>query len=169
MGIGRLWRIKSARAAMLAAMVLGVVGGVMGPYATALGRARNATSPAFAARVMSVNETARMHLVGRPGHAFNEQGQASGTFVGSAAGHFVALTGSSGKGTFIIKTRSGTLTGYAVTRGHVVGAIGYFKGTMHVTGGTGKWSHASGALRCEGKLNRQTFAVSEQAHGQLHV
>jgi hypothetical protein len=127
-------------------------------------------APATAARTMSLNLSAAMHLIGRPGHVLNEQGSFSGTLSGSIDIHFVSASSTTGAGTFVAYTQGGSISGETRTSGHVVGASVYYTGTMSITKGTGRWAHAAGSgLRFSGVINRHNFHSTGHMQGSIRV
>lgn len=123
---------------------------------------------AVAAKVLFLNVTTNLHLVSRSGHTLIHQGSTSGNLSGAIYTHSVALSTSRGEGTFTFYPKGGSISGRASTRGHVVGATLYFTGTATITGGTGKWAHASGSgLQYSGVMNRQNFHVTEHFSGNI--
>jgi hypothetical protein len=123
---------------------------------------------AVAARTLSLNLTASMHLVGRPGHVLTHQGALSGTLSGQMYARSVSLSSNRGTATFTFYLKGGTLSGQATISGHVVGAAVPFTGTAKITGGTGSWAHTSGGnLRYSGVMNRQNFHIAEHISGTV--
>ncbi len=128
-----------------------------------------ANAKAVAARTQVVSLSTTMHLVGRPGHIVNEQGTVSGTYSGTATARFTSLSSNSGTVTVNFVSHGGTIFGRATTRTHVVGATAYFSGTGSITGGTGRWAHASAkGLVFSGTLNRQNYRTTTHMQGTLH-
>ncbi len=117
---------------------------------------------------MSLNMNASLHLVGRPGRTFNEQGSVSGSLSGTVSSRFTAITATEGSGTFVVYLKGGSFSGVATTHGRVVGATVYFSGKGKITGGSGTWAHASGAnLRYSGTMDRQNLRVTEHLSGSI--
>jgi hypothetical protein len=162
-------RRQSARilpALLVAALGAGALGVIAGATASAAGQ--HPRPVAFAARKLSLNLSAKLQLVGHPGHVLNDRGTVSGTLSGTVSSRIVALSSTNGTGTFTFYSKSGNLSGSALTRGRVVGATVYFTGTATVTGGSGKWAHASGRnLQFSGTMDRQNFHVSERISGSI--
>lgn len=172
MGVHLALKHALQRASLRVSLVLMAV-----TLAVAVGVAPSGADPvhakppvAGAAKTMSVNLTAKMHLIGRPGHVLNEQGTFTGTLGGSINVHFTAVTSTSGIGTFLAYPSGGSIAGQTNTKGHVVGANIYFTGTMTITKGTGRWAHASGSgLQFSGVINRQNFHATGHMQGNIRV
>jgi hypothetical protein len=126
---------------------------------------------AVAASSLSFNVSSNLHLIGKPGHVLNEQGTFSGSQAGTIAIRFTSVTSTSGEASFTAySSKGGSVSGRTATRGHVVGAIVYFTGTMTITGGTGRWSHASGHnLKFNGTVDRRSFHATTQMQGTIDL
>ncbi len=125
------------------------------------------TVPARAARALSVHDTASLRLVSHQGtQILNERGVASGTLRGSLA-IAIHLAYTSAAVTFTAYPSGGSLSGGGTEAYYVAGHTGYFKGTMRITHGTGRYAHASGSLHITGKIVRRSYAVSVEIIGQL--
>jgi len=126
---------------------------------------------AVTARTVTFNIESNLHLIGRPGHVFNERGTFSGSQSGTIEIRFTSVTHTSGEATFAAySSHGGSVSGHASTKGHVVGATVYFNGNLTVTGGTGQWAHASGRnLRFSGTVDRHTFNAKTHMQGSITV
>jgi hypothetical protein len=124
-----------------------------------------------AARTLAFNIDSNLRLIGRPGHVLNERGTFSGTQSGTIAIRFTSVTSTSGSATFAAySSQGGSVSGRTTTKGHVVGAKVYFIGVMSITGGTGRWSHASGrGLRFSGVVDRHNFHATTHIQGTISV
>jgi hypothetical protein len=147
-------------------VVLGAIAGVTGASI-----ASGSAGPlAAAARTESFNINSTLHLVGKAGHVLNEQGTFSGTQSGTIAIRFTSVTSTSGEATFVAHPSGGTVSGRTSTKGEVVGSHVYFSGSMTITGGTGKWAHASGhGLGFSGVVDRQNFHATTHMSGHISV
>jgi hypothetical protein len=126
---------------------------------------------AHAARTLTFNINASLHLVGSAGHALNEKGRFSGTQSGTIAVRFTSVNVVSGSATFAAHSSGGgSVSGRATITGHVgVGTV-YFTGSVTITGGTGRWAHASGRhLRFTGTVDPNNFHASAHIEGTVNV
>lgn len=125
---------------------------------------------AVAARTQAFNINSTLHLVGRAGHVLNEQGSFSGSQSGTIAIRFTSVTSTSGEATFVAYPSGGSVSGRTSTKGRVVGANVYFSGSMTITGGTGRWAHASGrGLGFSGVVDRQNFHATTHMQGSVNL
>ncbi len=164
------FRRGSLRASLaLSAVALTTAAGVASSGASA--KPARGIPTAVAARSLKVSLNASLILVGRPGHVNTERGTISGTFRGTIAARFVTNGSNQGTGTFTVyPTGGGSFSGQSTAHGHVVGAFAYFTGVGSITGGTGKWAHASASgLQFHGVLNRQNYHSTSSLTGTIHL
>lgn len=123
------------------------------------------------ARTLTFNINASLHLVGRAGHVLNEKGHFTGTQSGTIAVRFTSVNVISGSATFVAySSRGGSVSGRATIKGHVGVATVYFTGIVTITGGTGRWAHASGRnLRFTGTVDPHNFHASTHIEGTINV
>ena len=133
--------------------------------------AAQAGPSATAAGSLASNVSSNLRLVGHPGHVLNERGTFSGSQSGTIEVRFTSVTSTSGEASFTAySSRGGSVSGRTKTRGRVVGATVYFTGVMTITGGTGRWSHASGRnLQFSGSVDRRSFRATTRMQGSINV
>jgi hypothetical protein len=128
----------------------------------------NARSSARArvARTVSGNANASLHLVHTDGSTLYEEGQASGSLPGAVSARLDI--GATFTGHFVFDTHSGAVIGHG-SASPSQGRYPYesFAGTVELTGGTSRYSHAHGSLRFYGVLNRKDDAVQMETRGTL--
>ncbi len=137
----------------------------MGLTGQAFGTASRVTTRG--ARKTYLVESAQLHLTGEGESTLGERGQATGTFnapvtsqLTLSPGHVTAI--------FTIYPKGGSISGKAQARFIVRGSIGYYGGTLTITGGTGSYRHASGSnLGISGTINHLNFNLTVKAHGWL--
>jgi hypothetical protein len=124
--------------------------------------------PALAARTITLNETGHLHLTSHHKFTLNEQGSASGTISGTIYIHLNVVSTNRVTAEVNIYPSGGSLTGYANAAYHPAGAVATFNGTMSVTRGTGRYSHARGSgLSFTGTVQRTNDAVTVHVKGKI--
>lgn len=144
-----------------AAVLLGVVAVVtpVSPTARGQGVARVAHS-------LSATDTARLHLVKSSGAAVVEEGRAAGTLPGTLRAYL--NVGATVTASFTIYVKGGgSLKGQGSGRLKGRASEPSYGGTMTITGGTGRYSHARGRGGFYGTLNRSSYALVVQTTGTL--
>ena len=170
MSIERSWkRVFLPWSLIFAIVTLGAAIFAASPGGAAPGHGRGAAKAGMA-RQMSVNLTGHLHVVGQPGQVLIEHGSFTGTVSGPATIHFTMVTSTSGVAAFAFHPEGGSINGRSSTTSHVVGGTVYFRGTLSITSGTGKWVHAKGAnLSFSGFFDRRTLDATAHLSGSLHV
>lgn len=138
-------------------------------FATPAGaRSSHPHKHAHAANV-KVNDSASLHLTAHAGNDLTESGKATGSIPGTVR---VSLKLNIHKATasFSISTPTGTLTGRGAGK-LKFGKSGYdsFGGQLVVTGGTGRYAHASGKGAIYGSIYRLNDAMRVKVEGSLHL
>jgi hypothetical protein len=153
--IGRLRTVPRAAAVVVAlAGALFAIAGVPGG------------SPALAARAISLNESARLHLTSRHGFTLNEQGSASGSIAGLMYVHLTIVSTTRVVAEVNFYPRGGSISGRATASYRRGSSTASFSGTMSIASGTGSYSHARGSgLSFSGTIRRSDEAIVVQVHG----
>lgn len=121
---------------------------------------------AHAARLLHASDEAHLHYISAAGSTLYETGKASGTLPGSMRVHMrIAATFS---GSFVIYAQGGTIDGHGSATPHGSGVYESFAGTLIVSGGSGRYSHAHGRAGLYGTFNRNTYALVVKTTGNLH-
>lgn len=114
-------------------------------------------------------ESASLRLVGNGSSSLSERGQARGTFNAPLTAHLHLAPGKV-TAAFTIYPKGGSISGAAIAHFIVKGSIGYYGGTMHITGGTGHYRHATGSnIPVSGTINHLTFALTVKANGWISL
>jgi hypothetical protein len=123
---------------------------------------------ALASRTFSLNETGHLHLTSHHGFTLNEQGSASGTISGTIYLHLHVVSTNRVTAEVNIYPRGGSLTGYATASYHPSGGVASFNGTMSISRGSGRYSHAHGSgLSFTGTIQRANDAVTVHVNGRM--
>jgi hypothetical protein len=118
-----------------------------------------------AARTLNVSDKAQLHTVGESGSDLLEEGQATGDLPGRVEAQFnVSATVYA---SFSISTQYGSISGSGSSKLHGTGVWDSFGGTVTVTHGTGRYSHAHGHAGFYGVINRRTYAANLETTGTL--
>jgi hypothetical protein len=126
-------------------------------------------SKAIAARTLSLNESGYLHLTSHHGFTLNEQGSAYGTIRGTIYIHLNIVSTNRVTAEVNIYPSGGSLTGYAKAGYHVNGGTANFSGTMSISRGSGRYSHASGSgLSFYGSIRRSNDAVNVYLNGRMY-
>ncbi|HUB36336.1 MAG TPA: autotransporter [Solirubrobacteraceae bacterium] len=135
----------------------------------AAGATAQAAGPVVAriSRSLTVNDEGHLHLVGESGAYLIEEGRVSGTLVGRVRVSFDV--GTSVSASFVLYPNGGgSLTGHGVGKLRSSGRYASFGGSMSVSSGTGRFSHASGQGGLYGTILREgSFPVVVQTRGTL--
>lgn len=152
-------------AAVMCIAALAIV--IASPPAPALGVTGHAI--AREAKKMQLSESAQLKFTREDGSALVEYGQAAGTY-NAPVSTILTIHPSSVTATVTIFPKGGSITGTAQANYIVKGSTGYFGGTFTITHGTGTYRHVSGrALGISGTINRETFAMTVKAHGEINL
>jgi hypothetical protein len=127
--------------------------------------AAGAKHTAHAARTLNVTDEAHLHYVRESGSSLQEEGQATGGLPGRVQVRF--NVGATVYASFSISTRYGSISGSGSGKLGGTGVWASFGGTMTVTHGTGRYSHAHGHGGFYGVINRHTYASTVQTTGTL--
>jgi hypothetical protein len=143
--------------------------GALGVIAVAVGGATPVANAgavwAHTARTLDGTATARLHLVKPEGSQLIEEGPVSGVLSGSARGDF--YTGAQFTGTVTIRTRAGSVSGRGRATPHGSGRYQSFSGSLTLTGGTGRYTHAHGEVALYGTFDRRSDSVIVQTVGSF--
>ncbi len=130
-------------------------GGRGGPIATA------------ATREVNLREKGQLHLVSHHNEMLQEQGNGTGTLNGHITVQLnLAYTQASVK--FTAYTSGGTITGTGEGNTYAAGHLAHFNGTATITGGTGKYAHASAhGVKLRGTLVKRTYSFTVEVEGKM--
>ena len=133
-----------------------------------VGSSASLAADARAARTFTLNESGRLHLTSHHGFTLNEQGSASGTISGTIYIHLNVVSTNRVTAEVNIYPSGGSLTGRASATYRSAGALATFSGTLEVTRGSGRYSHARGSgLSFTGTVQRSNDAVTVRVLGRM--
>jgi hypothetical protein len=149
---------RSRRTGLLASIILA------GAWALSTVPASGAAG-ARAARTISGADSAHLHLLHQDESLLFEEGKATGVLPGRMRAQLTVAQQYSG--TCTIYTNGGSVTGHGVATPHGSGRFQSFKGTLTITGGTGRFRGAHGRTGLYGTFDRRTFSLVIQTTGNF--
>ena len=120
---------------------------------------------ARAARTISGADSAHLHLLRQDESLLFEEGKATGVLPGRMRAQLTVAQRYSG--TCTIYTNGGSITGHGVATPHGTGRFQSFKGTLTITGGSGRFRDAHGRTGLYGTFDRRTFSLVIQTTGNF--
>jgi hypothetical protein len=151
-------RISSAALALGAAAAIGVFGA----------GAAAASPQAKAARTLSLNDTASLHLQNKHGLVLKEAGNAKGSLAGLLYLQLDVASTRSVTAQVQVYPKGGSISGAAKANYRVAGSFATFSGTLSITKGSGTYSKAkASALSFSGTIQRSNDAVTVHVSGNL--
>lgn len=124
-----------------------------------------ASGATASARSIRVTDVVHLHRTGASGSLLYEAGTATGTLPGTVKGRF--NVGSRVSLSFTLYTHGGSIKVAGVGRPLSFGVRSKFRGSLRVTGGTGRYAHAGGHGTFSGVMNRNTGSVTSKVTGVL--
>ncbi len=163
---------KSLRPRTHARLRISTAALALGALATAAafgGGAAGAASPhAKAARSLTLDDSASLHLQNKHGVELKEGGTAKGTLGGPLYLQLKVTSTRSVTAQVQVYPSGGSVSGSAKASYHVSGATATFSGTMAITKGSGKYSKAkASALSFSGTIKRSNDAVTVRVSGKM--
>jgi hypothetical protein len=129
-------------------------------------RDANPTSAHAARRIHATDEAKLVYVRSRSAgaHLF-EEGTARGTLPGKVIAK--CDLGDPFLANVTISTPDGIIRGHGTATPHASGIYESFSGTLIITGGTGRYTHAHGHAGLYGLFNRRTYNLIVQTTGSL--
>jgi hypothetical protein len=155
--------VRSTALASATGLLLAIASGAPAGVASPAARPR----AAHTARALKATDEAHMRYIKHRSTATHlfEEGTAHGTLPGSMRAY--CSLGATFAASFTIYTNGGTINGHGTATPHGGGLYESFAGTLTVTGGTGRYTHAHGHAGLYGTFNRRTYALTVQTTGSL--
>lgn len=124
---------------------------------------------AHAAHTMSVKDEGRLHFLKSSGSVLIDEGPAHGSIPGTAKVHFTYNGNPTVTAQITISGHSGTIQARGSARlSSPTSPAPSFSGTLTITSGTGRYSHAKGGGKLYGVFYRRSYAITVQTEGTLH-
>lgn len=163
---------KSSRPRMPARLRVSSAALALGAVATAAvfgtGAAGAASPHAKAARTLTLNDSANLHLQNKKGLELKEGGNAKGTLPGTLYLQLHLTSTRSVTAKVQVYPKGGSISGNAKASYSVEGPTASFSGTLAITKGTGTYSKAkASALSFTGTVQRSNDAVTVHVSGKM--
>ena len=137
--------------------------------AAALVPAPGLASGPLARSSRTLNATDTAHLKYNPkyseGATLIEEGSATGSLPGKMRAR-LKIEGAF-SGTFVLATSGGTIKGHGLAKASGSGRYESFRGSLVVTGGTGRFARAHGTAGLYGVFDRDKYQVTVQTTGRI--
>jgi hypothetical protein len=157
----------SRRAVAALAALTGALCAIAGPSGGSPAHAASSRIAALAARAISLNESARLHLTSRHGFTLDEQGSASGSVSGLMYVHLTVVSTTRVVAEVNFYPRGGSISGKATASYKRGSSTASFAGTLSIARGTGSYAHVHGSgLSFSGTIRRSDEAIAVQVHGE---
>jgi hypothetical protein len=158
---GNRRRLRPAGCATVLALVCAGLAVFAGPIAAGAATARTA-------RIVSLDDSARLHLTSHHSFTLDEQGSASGTIAGTIYIHLNVVSTNRVTAEVNLYPSGGSITGSASASYRPSGGVASFNGTMSITRGTGRYGGARGSgLSFTGTVQRSNDAVTVRVSGRM--
>ncbi len=118
---------------------------------------------------MSVEDEGSLHFVKSSGSTIIDEGHATGSIPGNVRVHFVYNGNPNVSAQITIYGQHGTID--VRGSGQLSSATSpnpSFSGTLTITGGSGRFSYASGSGKLYGVFHRRSYSMVVQTQGTLH-
>jgi hypothetical protein len=123
---------------------------------------------AVAASELNFVETGHLHLVSHHNELIVEEGHGTGTLSGNITVRMTLAYSQATVSFTAYPSSGGTVSGRGEGSIYAEGHNADFTGNAAITGGTGKYAHASGRnIRIKGTLQRKTFALYVEVEGKM--
>jgi hypothetical protein len=160
------------RSATALAVLAAALSALAGASVSASGASGSGVAPApaapaaLAARTISLNESAQLHLTSRHGFTLNEQGTASGSVSGTMYVHLTIVSTTHVVAEINFYPRGGSISGRASASYKRGSSTASFAGTLTIVRGTGSYARAHGSgLSFSGTIRRSDEAIAVAVHG----
>jgi hypothetical protein len=123
---------------------------------------------ASAARTLAVRDEGYLGFKSSSGSELIDEGHAKGTLPGWVKARFTYNGSPTVYAQFTISTRDGSIKGRATGRLSNPNSTGpSFRGSLTISGGSGRYAHATGSGELFGVFYRRSYALTVQAIGKL--
>ncbi len=132
------------------------------------GAAGASGSSAAAAGTITLNDTGHLRETSHKGFNLYESGQATGSIGGTVSLHLDVVSTNRVTAELTVHANGGSMSGDASGDYRNNGATASFSGSLSITHGTGKYSHAHGSgISFSGAIERVNGSVTVRVNGHL--
>jgi hypothetical protein len=125
-------------------------------------------TPAGASRTLAVRDEGRLRYRGDSATHIIDEGNVAGTIPGRARVDFAYNGSPNVSARFTIRSSAGSIAGWARCRlNNPNSPVPSFRGTLHITGGSGRYARARGEGELFGVFHRRGYGLVVQAIGEL--
>ncbi|MHB8241716.1 MAG: hypothetical protein ACYDHN_06965 [Solirubrobacteraceae bacterium] len=129
---------------------------------------RSQQPKAHAAHVLTVHDEGHLHYVKSSGSVIIDEGQVSGTFPGRVQVRFTYTGAPTVGARFTIYGAAGSIRANGSARlSSPTSRSPSFRGSMTITGGSGRYAHIRGGGELYGVYYRRSYGLTVQALGKL--
>jgi hypothetical protein len=173
--VGRAWSVRDRWRSDGERSAIAATGLMLGTIALASLGAQQATQAwgaqravAHATRTLKVHDEGHLHFVSSSGSQLIDEGAASGTLPGRVRLQFTYDGSPTVSAQFTIRGGSWSIRVRARARlSNPTSPNPSFRGTLTITGGSGRYAHARGTGEMFGVFNRRNYGLTVQAFGKL--
>ena len=123
---------------------------------------------AHAAGTLNVHDEGHLHFISDSATTLIDEGRFSGTYPGKARVDFAYNGSPSVTAHFTIHGPGGSITGQAQAKlSNPTSPSPSFRGSLRITGGSGRYAHARGSGVLSGVFQRRGYGLIVQAVGKL--
>lgn len=131
--------------------------------------ARPQIQGAHTARTQSVRDEAHLHYIHSSGNEIIDEGHASGALPGTVRAHFAYDGEPTITASFQIYGPGWSISGHGTGRlANPSSTAPSFRGSLTLSGGSGRYAHAHGSGEMFGVYYRRSYALTVQTIGSLH-
>jgi len=119
--------------------------------------------------VLAVRDDGRLHYIHSSGNEIIDEGHATGTLPGSVRAYFTYDGEPTVSASFQISGPGWSISGHGTGRlSNPNSTSPSFRGSLTLSGGSGRYAHAHGSGEMFGVYYRRSYALTVQTIGSLH-
>jgi hypothetical protein len=131
--------------------------------------ASRGAAAARTARVLSVRDEGHLHYIHSSGNEIIDEGRATGTLPGTVRAYFTYDGEPTVTAKFEIYGSGWSISGHGAGRlSNPNSTTPSFRGSLTLSGGSGRYAHAHGSGEMFGVYDRRSYGLTVQTIGSLH-